>query len=189
MTFIPQLPERCCAFCPIRIDIDALFAAKPEPAGTTAVKREETQGGGASPPPASIPKPGRVISNETPLEDFTAQLNADIGDNVAKAVRVWRHCKGRRTADFHPSSFPQMRDLGTVIKENVAASFSSSAFPLALDCLREMRRQAMLVSRKTSLCSVSSMSADTQTPVGGSGPVQRVRRRRRTWSAILLLLN
>jgi hypothetical protein len=79
-------------FAPIRIDIDALFAAKPEPAGTTAVKREETQGG-ASPPPASIPKPGRVISNETPLEDFTAQLNADIGDNVAKAVSVWHRLK------------------------------------------------------------------------------------------------
>jgi hypothetical protein len=72
-------------FPQIRIDIDALFAAKREPAGTAGVKHEETRGT-ASPPPASKPKEGRVISNETPLEDFTEQLNADIGDNVAKAV-------------------------------------------------------------------------------------------------------
>ncbi len=66
----------------------------------------------------------RLISKEMPLEDFVKVLNEDVGDNVAKA----------------------MKDMGAVIMENVEASFSSSAFPLALNCLKEMRMQAMLVS-------------------------------------------
>jgi ATP-dependent DNA helicase 2 subunit 2 len=38
---------------------------------------------------------------------------------------------------------PQIQDLGVVVKENVAASFSYAAFPLALKCLEEMRATAL----------------------------------------------
>lgn len=38
---------------------------------------------------------------------------------------------------------PQIQDLAVVVKENVAASFSRSAFPLALQCLERMRSTAL----------------------------------------------
>ena len=36
-----------------------------------------------------------------------------------------------------------IQDLGAVVKENVEASFSRQAFPLALDCLQAMRSTAL----------------------------------------------
>lgn len=43
-------------------------------------------------------------------------------------------------------TFFQMADLGEVIKENLAKSFSTSAYKKALECLQVMREQAMIVS-------------------------------------------
>lgn len=37
----------------------------------------------------------------------------------------------------------KIKDLGAVVKENVAASFSRQAFPLALQCLERMRSIAL----------------------------------------------
>ncbi len=72
--------------------------------------------------PSSVkPKPGRLISNQKPLEDFTKLIEGE-GDIFRKA----------------------MRDLGAVIKENVESSFSRQAFPLAIDCLKEMRKTALI---------------------------------------------
>lgn len=39
-----------------------------------------------------------------------------------------------------------MEDLGEVVKENLANSFSTSGFKKALECLQVMRKQAMIVS-------------------------------------------
>lgn len=80
----------------------------------------EGQNGAASSSKRSKPKAGRVISNEMPLEDFR-EITAGGGEIVAKA----------------------MQDLGAIILENLAGSFSRSGFPLALECLQEYRQQAM----------------------------------------------
>jgi ATP-dependent DNA helicase 2 subunit 2 len=37
-----------------------------------------------------------------------------------------------------------IQDLGQVVKENVAASFSRQAFPLAIECLKAMRETALM---------------------------------------------
>jgi ATP-dependent DNA helicase 2 subunit 2 len=37
-----------------------------------------------------------------------------------------------------------IQDLGQVVKENVAASFSRQAFPLAIECLKSMRETALM---------------------------------------------
>ena len=70
--------------------------------------------------PSSKPKPGRLISNQRPLEDFHGLIEGE-GDVFRKAIQ----------------------DLGAVVKENVEASFSRQAFPLALDCLQAMRSTAL----------------------------------------------
>lgn len=67
------------------------------------------------------PKKGRLVSNEAPLEDFRALIEGE-GDVFRKAIQ----------------------DLGQVVKENVAASFSRQAFPLAIDCLKAMRETALM---------------------------------------------
>ncbi|WOO81065.1 ATP-dependent DNA helicase II subunit 2 [Vanrija pseudolonga] len=67
------------------------------------------------------PKPGRLVSNERPLEDFQALVQGE-GDVFRKAIQ----------------------DLGVVVRENVAASFSRQAFPLALQCLEEARSTALM---------------------------------------------
>lgn len=36
-----------------------------------------------------------------------------------------------------------IQDLGAVVKENIEASFSRQAFPLAIDCLKAMRETAL----------------------------------------------
>jgi ATP-dependent DNA helicase 2 subunit 2 len=69
----------------------------------------------------SKPKPGRLVSNETPLEDFRALIEGE-SDVFRKAIQ----------------------DLGQVVEENVAASFSRKAFPLAIDCLKAMRETALM---------------------------------------------
>ncbi|WRT66986.1 uncharacterized protein IL334_003952 [Kwoniella shivajii] len=66
------------------------------------------------------PKPGRLISNEQPLEDFKRLIEGE-GDVFRKAIQ----------------------DLGLVVSENIESSFSHQAFPLALDCLKEMRNTAL----------------------------------------------
>lgn len=81
------------------------------------------------PPPApsrktttpAKPKRGRLVSNEAPLEDFHRLINGE-GDVFRKAIQ----------------------DLGAVVKENIEASFSHQAFPLALDCLKAMRETALM---------------------------------------------
>ncbi|KAL1411229.1 ATP-dependent DNA helicase yku80 [Vanrija albida] len=67
------------------------------------------------------PKSGRLVSNERPLEDFQALVQGE-GDVFRKAIQ----------------------DLGVVVRENVAASFSRQAFPLALKCLEEARSTALM---------------------------------------------
>lgn len=73
------------------------------------------------PPSADAkPKPGRLISNLKPLEDFK-RVTAS-GDVFKKAIQ----------------------DIGAVVKENVAASFSKQAFPGAIACLEEARSTALM---------------------------------------------
>lgn len=67
-------------------------------------------------------KPGRIIGNSHPLHDFKANLSR--GDVVSKAVA----------------------DMGAVIPEIVAESFSSQRFDEALDCMKAMRDTALKVS-------------------------------------------
>ena len=86
------------------------------PSQRRATGRQENEAQ-ASP---SKPKKGRLVSNETPLEDFNALIEGE-GDVFRKAIQ----------------------DLGAVVKENVEASFSRSAFPLAIDCLKAMRSTAL----------------------------------------------
>ncbi|KAK6902779.1 hypothetical protein I203_108038 [Kwoniella mangroviensis CBS 8507] len=67
------------------------------------------------------PKSGRLISNENPLDDFKKLIEGE-GDVFRKAIR----------------------DLGVVVEENIESSFSYQNYPLALDCLREMRSTALV---------------------------------------------
>ncbi|KAL7422191.1 ATP-dependent DNA helicase yku80 [Cryptotrichosporon argae] len=67
------------------------------------------------------PKPGRLISNERPLQDFHRLVEGE-GDVFRKAIQ----------------------DMGAVVVENVAASFASAAFAKAVECLRAMRRTALM---------------------------------------------
>lgn len=67
------------------------------------------------------PKRGRMVSNESPLEDFNAAIEGE-GDVFRKAIQ----------------------DLGEVVKENVEKSFSHSAFPMAIECLQAMRKTALV---------------------------------------------
>lgn len=92
------------------IDIDAFFEAK----------KDTPAAGAASSSKKSKPKSGRVISNESPLDDFR-EITSGGGEIVSKA----------------------MQDLGEIVLENLATSFSRSGFPLALECLQEYRQQAM----------------------------------------------
>ncbi|BEJ02117.1 hypothetical protein CcaverHIS631_0607990 [Cutaneotrichosporon cavernicola] len=71
-------------------------------------------------PVKARPKPGRLISNENPLEDYHRLVQAE-GDMFRKAIT----------------------DLAAVVRENIAASFSRQAFPLALECLEAMRATAL----------------------------------------------
>lgn len=84
------------------------------------------------PAPPAKPKPGRLVSNEAPLADFRRLVQGE-GDVFRKAV----------SGPVLPLLTTQIQDLGAVVKENVAASFSHSAFPLALKCLEEMRATAL----------------------------------------------
>lgn len=112
------------------IDIDDLFneeAVKPEPTtpqkAAPASQQQEVK---PDIPPSPVqhkskPKKGRLISNETPLEDFRSLIEGE-GDVFRKAIQ----------------------DLGQVVKENVGSSFSRQAFPLAIECLRAMRETALM---------------------------------------------
>lgn len=118
----------------IRIDIDELFD-NPGPSKTETVspaKPKVTADVDKKPdfaddpdfilPPAAAakPKPGRLISNLKPLEDFKRVTAA--GDVFKKAIQ----------------------DMGVVVRENVAASFSKQAFPGAIACLEEARATALM---------------------------------------------
>lgn len=121
------------------IDIDDLFddpeEVKGEPSSqkanaepSTPKKGQPTQDGDAedvqttpSKPTPAKPKRGRLISNENPLDDFNRLIEGE-GDVFRKAIQ----------------------DLGAVVKENVEASFSRQAFPLAIDCLKAMRETALV---------------------------------------------
>lgn len=72
-------------------------------------------------PARAKPKKGRLVSNETPLEDFRRLIEGE-GDVFRKAIQ----------------------DLGQVVKENVESSFSRQAFPLAIDCLKAMRETSLM---------------------------------------------
>jgi ATP-dependent DNA helicase 2 subunit 2 len=67
-------------------------------------------------------KPGRFVSNDRPLDDFRRAFEADDEGDDTEAV---------------------LRDMMDVIKENIASSFSRQGFPLALECLRELRSAAL----------------------------------------------
>ena len=103
--------------------------AKTEPVSPTRTQRGfSTDSDFIHPPSAtkgqastSKPKPGRLVSNQRPLEDFNALIEGE-GDVFRKAIQ----------------------DLGAVVKENVEASFSRQAFPLALECLKAMRKTALV---------------------------------------------
>jgi ATP-dependent DNA helicase 2 subunit 2 len=69
-------------------------------------------------------KPGRIIGNDHPLYDFKSNIAR--GDVVTKAVA----------------------DLGQVIPEIVAESFSSQRFDEALECMKVMRDVALQVCRR-----------------------------------------
>jgi ATP-dependent DNA helicase 2 subunit 2 len=90
-------------------------------------QRAESEESDVMPPPSTNkiasakPKPGRLVSNQQPLEDFNRLIQGD-GDVFRKAIQ----------------------DLGAVVKENIEASFSRQAFPLALDCLQAMRNTALM---------------------------------------------
>jgi ATP-dependent DNA helicase 2 subunit 2 len=121
------------------IDIDALFddetKGEPSTPSKNGVKAEPPSGSKRNqtpesdndilPPPQhtrstpSKPKHGRLISNGHPLEDFERITSS--GDVFRKAIQ----------------------DMGAVVKENVEGSFSRSAFPLAIDCLKAMRETAL----------------------------------------------
>ena len=118
------------------IDIDDLFdestTAKKEPSTPSQKVKDEPQSSRKNvhedddmlppaPPPPAKPKKGRLISNERPLEDFNRLIEGE-GDVFRKAIQ----------------------DLGAVVEENVAGSFSSQAFPLAIDCLKAMRSTALM---------------------------------------------
>ncbi|GMK57801.1 hypothetical protein CspeluHIS016_0406350 [Cutaneotrichosporon spelunceum] len=120
------------------LDIDNLFGAgssnvvKDEPASPAKKteadvkakvedekKKTELKSEPVSPVKAR-PKPGRLVSNESPLEDYRRLVQGE-GDMFRKAIT----------------------DLAAVVRENVAASFSRQAFPLALECLEAMRATAL----------------------------------------------
>lgn len=109
------------------IDIDALFDDDDDDVEVKDEKEEETGGKGGNAvkedvtSPRPKPKRGRLISNEAPLEDFNRLVEGE-EDVFRKAIL----------------------DLGAVVKENVAASFSTQAFPVALECLKAMRRTALV---------------------------------------------
>ncbi|WWC61275.1 uncharacterized protein I303_103856 [Kwoniella dejecticola CBS 10117] len=67
------------------------------------------------------PKAGRLISNETPLEDFKRLIEGE-GDIFRKALQ----------------------DLGAVVEENIQSSFSYQNYPTAIECLKEMRATALM---------------------------------------------
>ncbi|OCF38430.1 hypothetical protein I317_07796 [Kwoniella heveanensis CBS 569] len=142
------------------IDIDELFDGTPEPTGVKAEPASQTIKSVKAEPPSPAkpksrpnaprfiesddedltpapptaeeshpgktsstrpkPKPGRLISNEQPLEDFRRVIAGE-GDVFRKAIQ----------------------DLGLVVQENIDASFSWQAYPLAIDCLKEMRETAL----------------------------------------------
>ncbi|EIW69540.1 hypothetical protein M231_07455 [Tremella mesenterica] len=93
---------------------------KPEPISPLQLKAKHNESQNQEPSPRSQPKKGRLVSNQTPLEDFNALIEGE-GDVFRKAIQ----------------------DLGEVVKENVTASFSRSAFPLALECLKAIRQTAL----------------------------------------------
>lgn len=84
---------------------------------------DESENARATPTPTkhTKPKKGRLVSNEQPLEDFRRLVEGE-GDVFRKAIQ----------------------DLGAVVKENVENSFSRSAFPLAIECLKAMRETALM---------------------------------------------
>ena len=99
--------------------------AKTEP--TSQRVRAESEESEVLPPPSASakkssakPKHGRLVSNEQPLEDFNRLIEGE-GDVLRKAIQ----------------------DMGAVVKENVEASFSRQAFPLAIECLMAMRSTAL----------------------------------------------
>jgi ATP-dependent DNA helicase 2 subunit 2 len=111
------------------LDFDDLFGGAPS-AQNTIVKDEPASpakpGADTKPkaepvsPVKAKPKPGRLISNERPLDDYNRLIKGE-GDMFRKAIT----------------------DLAAVVEENVAASFSRQAFPLALECLEAMRVTAL----------------------------------------------
>jgi ATP-dependent DNA helicase 2 subunit 2 len=119
------------------IDIDDLFGDAPETiqkATSNTPKKTQPPSNNdvdmddilppPSPPPKSAPakpKRGRLISNQTPLDDFHRLIDGE-GDVFRKAIQ----------------------DLGAVVIENVEDSFSKQAFPLAIECLKAMRETAMV---------------------------------------------
>ncbi|ODO03484.1 hypothetical protein L198_02331 [Cryptococcus wingfieldii CBS 7118] len=118
------------------IDDDALLengeqagaTTKPEP---ISQPKADSQPGAqtASQPKPTVPtseptlqgksKPGRIISNGSPIADFRRVIKE--GDVFRKAIQ----------------------DMGEVVRENVAASFSRQAFPVAIECLALMRETAL----------------------------------------------
>jgi ATP-dependent DNA helicase 2 subunit 2 len=80
---------------------------------------------GLSPPSkgraAADLRPGRIIGNAFPLNDF--RKNLERGDVVSKALK----------------------DMGTIIPEIVEESFSTQRYDEALQCMREMRDVALKV--------------------------------------------
>ena len=94
---------------------------KPEPSSANGKSGTQIKDEPNRTPSKHKPKRGRIISNEAPLEDFNRLISGE-GDVFRKAIQ----------------------DLGAVVRENVEASFSRQAFPLAVECLQAMRKTALV---------------------------------------------
>lgn len=89
----------------------------------------------------------KVISNEDPIDDFKRIVSESSGNEfMEKAVSLGKELRSMIALDFDGLILFQMADLGEVIKENLAKSFSTSGYKKALECLQVMREQAMIVS-------------------------------------------
>lgn len=105
------------------INEDELFA---EPTDTKFITKTEPHTQTPSQPTTSAPipdqskpKPGRLISNSSPIDDFNRVIQ--VGDVFRKAIQ----------------------DMNEVVKENVESSFSRQNFAAAIDCLKLMRSTAL----------------------------------------------
>lgn len=92
----------------------------------------------------------RIIGTQNPVADFARIVSESSGNEIMEKAVSTVIAASRYFSSMHESLTlfiaAQMEDLGEVIQENLKNSFSSSGFKKALNCLREMRKQALTVS-------------------------------------------